>query len=224
VRQKGFAPVIILILVALIGIAGLYFLGEQKKTSTTPTSITQPSTNNSEPNLTPVDYSKPDQKLNTGTFIDKYLGISFNYLTGYKIYSLEATDKDPTTYVYLPKNPGKETESNIQYLINCIKDNRVEPVGMCNESYSDYPVILITKKAIANHIYPELKNKNCDKTKEETKTVFSCATGNLDGSPAYVYSTYIESGDETYNLSVSSTDIKEYATLINVVISTFKLK
>jgi hypothetical protein len=217
-NQKGFSTVLIVLAVlVLVMVSGTaYYLGSMRNSTINQSPL--PSST-----LNPTFTAKEVNSDKANLYKDNYLKVQFNYPGELSLNSLEAEKSDPRSIIYIARNPTKERQEVINYVVKCNKDNRVDPAGICVEGIIADLDIYIFKDTFDPVTYMnEESNEQCQKEKFGGKTIYSCITAGLDGKETYRYSVYLDS--PRIKMMIDTRDKINNQEIIKIIIDSFRVQ
>ena len=134
---------------------------------------------------------------------------------------MEAEEGDPRSIIYVAKNPTKERQEAIGYVVKCNKDNRVDLSGLCVEGIiADLDIYILNDTFDSVTYKDEETNKQCQKARADEKTIYSCITSSLDGKETYRYSVYLDS--PRIKMMIDTRDRVKNQEIIMTIIGSFR--
>lgn len=158
-------------------------------------------------------------------FKDDFLNVSFKYPKKYYLNSVKSDQKDPSASIYFTLNDNLERRGAIDRIVECERDNRITPAGICAEgNVGDIHVGIHQTEEHELQYYSNYRY--CDLQKNdstEKKIIYSCLIGNLVGSPEYRFIIFLKDPQENMSVFVDTRDARGFGDVINTVIDSFVL-
>lgn len=232
-RKRNLFIILGIALVVIVALGGYsYIVGQQQKIvlekiakekAAIPTQVPSPTLPALSPDFISYLALSGEEKFAVAyNFSDPILNVGFAYPPGYTLQSLKAENTDRNAFVFFTRAGNPEQAEDISDAIDCKLDNRVEPGGVCQESYlGDVEVDIAQHILNSDNKFYETGNPHCQKDIDtKNRVLFSCEE-QLSPSSADTgmqYKLYLL-GENPVLITVSAKDAKEQAHLIRSVIS-----
>ena len=208
-NQRGFAPVIV-ILVVLIGFVGVYFLGTLKNKPSTVNPTSSPvavAKESAIPTVKPV--ATTDLTADWKTYTNTKFGFSFKYPTDFKTTLSPTTGEEFNLVVDKKTNVSEMGFVPVQFSINMSRDenNMIRNITTLSQAEEIYKINRNqTRKSIL------LDNKSA-------VTVAGLVEGLGPGTGQFLSYTFVKLNNEVLIIQLGN---KDYQTELNQILSTFK--
>lgn len=166
------------------------------------------------------------------SFTDDILKVSFSYPKEYFSKSYKADERHLDAGLFFIKERNKEREEALDYLVDCVLDNRIEPSGLCKEGTAGDLEVDINNETSWKYLDESSRMNDIayedDKCKKQTlsanKVIYSCfAQLSVDSSHRGMkYMLYFGSDSEIV-ITLTTGDPVKLADLITSIIDSAKI-
>jgi len=211
--QKGFAPLIIVIILAIVGIVAAYYFGSMKGNvllapTQTPTSVTT----NAPSQITPTTKPTSDPTTNWQSYTNSKYSFSFKYPLDYKVTASPVTGNQYNVIVDQKTNTSEAGLVPIQLSIN-----------MATNENGNSLVITTIKEAEAHYIKSFSSNsvtrKDITVANHPAISITGVLAGPGPGEGSFLHHTFVQLNKEVLIIQLGN---KSYQSVFDQILSTFK--